>query len=127
GMEEVVPGCKYQSLHHFVSESDWESRAVLDQVAAEADRVLGGSESSCLLIDESSFQKKGQSSVGVERQWNGRLGKVENSQVAVFASLAQGRYSTLIDTRLYLPKRWAENVKRCLAAGVPKAEIVLKR
>jgi len=125
-MEEVVPDCNYQSLHHFVSESDWEFRAVLDQVAADADRLLGGSTDSCLLIDESSFQKKGKSSVGVERQWNGRLGKVENSQVAVFVSLAQGRYSTLIDTRLYLPKRWVEDPRRCLAAGVPKPEVVLK-
>ena len=125
-MEEVVPGCSYQSLHHFVSVSDWEARAVLDQIAREADRLLGGSADSGLLLDESSFQKKGESSVGVERQWNGRLGKVENSQVAVFASLVQGRYSTLIDTRLYLPKTWTEDPKRSLAAGVPEPEIVLK-
>jgi len=125
-MQETVPGCNYQALHHFVSESEWESRAVLDQVATEADHLLGGSADSCLLIDESSFQKKGDNSVGVERQWNGRLGKVENSQVAVFASLAQGRYSTLIDTHLYLPKSWIEDPERCLEAGVAKPEIVLK-
>ena len=125
-MEEVVPGCSYQSLHHFVSESDWEARAVLDQIAREADRLLGGSADSGLLLDESSFQKKGESSVGVERQWNGRLGKVENSQVAVFASLVQGKYSTLIDTRLYLPKTWIQDPERCLASGVPESEVVLK-
>jgi SRSO17 transposase len=125
-MEEAVPGCSYQSLHHFVSESDWEARAVLDQIAVEADRLLGGSADSGLLLDESSFQKKGKSSVGVERQWSGRLGKVENSQAAVFASLVQGKYSTLIDTRLYLPKSWAQDRERCLAAGVPKSEVVLK-
>jgi len=125
-MEEAVPGCNYQSLQHFVSESDWKSRAVLDQLATDADRILGGAENSCLLIDESSFQKKGQDSVGVDRQWSGRLGKVENCQVGVFASLAQGRYSTLIDTRLYLPKTWIADPDRCLAAGVPKSEIVLK-
>lgn len=125
-MEEVVPDCSYQSLHHFVSDSEWEARAVLNQVAVEADRLLGGSENSCLLIDESSFQKKGKSSVGVERQWSGRLGKVDNSQVAVFASLAQGSYSTLIDTRLYLPNRWIKDPERCLAAGVPESEVVFK-
>jgi SRSO17 transposase len=125
-MEEAVPGCSYQSLHHFVSESDWEARAVLDQIAREADRLLGGSADSGLLLDESSFQKKGESSVGVERQWNGRLGKVENSQVAVFASLVQGRFSTLIDTRLYLPETWIQDPERCLAAGVPESEVVLK-
>ena len=90
-MEEVVPDCSYQSLHHFVSESEWDTRAVLDQVAREADRLLGGSESSCLLIDETSFQKKGENSVGVERQWSGRLGKVENCQVGVFAAYAAPR------------------------------------
>jgi len=125
-MEEVVPKCEYQSLHHFVSDSGWQARAVLDQVAMEADRHLGGSADSGLLLDESSFQKKGEMSVGVARQWSGRLGKVENCQVAVFASLVQGLYSTLIDVRLYLPKEWTQDVKRCQAAGVPESEVVLK-
>jgi DDE superfamily endonuclease len=60
-MEEVVPECDYQSLQHFLSHSDWKARAVLNQVAVEADHHLGGSADSCLLIDESSFQKKGDS------------------------------------------------------------------
>lgn len=121
-MEEVVPNCNYQSLQHFLSHSEWDARAVLAQVAAEADRHLGGTPDSALLIDESSFEKKGTMSVGVGRQWNGRLGKVENSQVAVFACLAQGAYSTLIDTRLYLPAEWTQNPERCEAAGIPKQE-----
>jgi len=125
-MEEVVPDCEYQSLQYFLSESDWDARAVLDQVAVEADRHLGGSADSCLLLDESSFEKKGTKSVGVARQWSGRLGKVDNCQVAVFAALAQGSSSTLIDTRLYLPKDWVQDRKRCLAAGVPASEVVLK-
>jgi SRSO17 transposase len=125
-MEEVVPDCNYQSLQHFVSDSEWDARAVLDQVAREADRHLGGSENSCILIDETSFQKKGESSVGVDRQWSGRLGKVENCQVAVFASLTQGAHSTLIDTRLYLPQKWIQEPERCLAAGVPETEVALK-
>src|SRR5881397_895627 len=125
-MEEVVPDCEYQSLQYFLSESDWDARAVLDQVAVEADRHLGGSADSCLLLDESSFEKKGTKSVGVARQWSGRLGKVDNCQVAVFAALAQGSSSTLIDTRLYLPKDWVQDRKRCLAAGIPASEVVLK-
>src|SRR5215203_5438939 len=125
-MEEAVPDCDYQSLQHFLSHSEWDARAVLDQVATEADRHLGGSEDSCLLLDESSFQKKGRKSVGVARQWSGRLGKVENCQVAVFAALAQGTYSTLIDTRLYLPQEWTQDRKRCVAAGIPEPERVFK-
>jgi SRSO17 transposase len=125
-MEEAVPDSDYQSLQHFLSHSEWDARAVLDQVATEADRHLGGSEDSCLLLDESSFQKKGRKSVGVARQWSGRMGKVENCQVAVFAALAQGTYSTLVDTRLYLPQEWAQDRKRCAAAGIPESERVLK-
>jgi SRSO17 transposase len=125
-MEEVVPESDYQSLHHFLSESKWDARAVLDQVAADADRHLGGSADSCLLLDESAFAKKGKKSVGVARQWSGRMGKVDNCQVAVFACLARGVDSTLIDTRLYLPKEWIQDRDRCLAAGVPEDRVVLK-
>lgn len=125
-MEEVVPDSDYQALQHFVSNSEWDARAVLDQVAVEADRHLGGTADSCLLLDESSFEKKGEKSVGVARQWSGRLGKVENCQVAVFAALARGSSSTLIDTRLYLPKEWVQDRQRSLAAGVPASEVVLK-
>jgi len=125
-MEEVVPECDYQSLQHFLSHSEWDARGVMDQVASEADGHLGGTADSCLLLDESAFAKKGKKSVGVARQWSGRQGKVDNCQVAVFAALAQGCHSTLIDTRLYLPKEWATDPQRCRAAGVPESEIVLK-
>jgi len=125
-MVEVVDGSEYQSLHHFVSESTWDANAVLDQVALQADAALGGCVDSCLLLDETSFEKKGDKSVGVARQWNGRLGKVENSQVAVFASLSQGSHSVLIDTRLYLPREWIDSPQRCLDAKVPEEHIVLR-
>jgi SRSO17 transposase len=123
-MVEVVPGVRYQSLHHFLSDSDWDARAVLDQVAQEADRLLGGGSDCCLLLDETSFPKKGKKSVGVARQWCGRLGKLDNCQVAVFAALACGTESTLIDTRLYLPKEWTQDASRCRSAGIPKGEAV---
>ncbi len=113
-MVEVVEGSEYQSLHHFLSASPWDATAVMGQVAMQADAALGGSADSCLLVDETSFQKKGDKSVGVARQWSGRLGKVENGQVAVYASLSQGSHSALIDTRLYLPREWADSPQRCL-------------
>ncbi len=91
----------------------------MDQVALDADALLGGTEDSALLIDESGFTKKGNKSVGVARQWNGRLGKVDNCQVGVYAALSHGRLSTLIDTRLYLPAEWVKDKARCKAAKVP--------
>ena len=66
-MEEVIPDADCQSLQHMLSNSPWDERAVLDQVAREADRHLGGHTDSCLLIDESGGPKKGRHSVGVAR------------------------------------------------------------
>jgi len=71
-MEEHVVGADDQALQYMLTESHWDSKAVMDQVAREANLLLGGDES-CLLLDESGFEKKGEHSVGVARQWNGRL------------------------------------------------------
>ena len=103
-MAEVVPGTDYQRLQNFATNSPWDHRAVMRQVAEEADRLLGGEPDSSLLIDESGFVKKGKDSAGVARQWCGRLGKVDNCQVGVFGVLSNGARYALIDVRLYLPK-----------------------
>ena len=118
-MAEVVPESDEQVLQHFLSNSNWDERGVLDQVALEVDALLGGTPESALLIDESGITKKGNKSVGVARQWNGRLGKVDNCQVGVYAALSRGSQSTLIDTRLYLPSAWVKDKARCVAADVP--------
>lgn len=120
-MAEVVPESDEQALQHFLSNSAWDERGVLDQVAMQADALLGGRHDSALLIDESGITKKGNKSVGVARQWNGRLGKVDNCQVGVYAALSRGSLSTLIDTRLYLPASWVQDKGRCDVAGVPSA------
>jgi len=90
-MEEKVPNADEQQLQHMLTDSDWDHQAVVDQVALEADRLLGGDRNSCLLIDESGFKKSGRHSVGVGRQWCGRLGKVDNCQVGVFAAYSGRR------------------------------------
>jgi len=125
-MAEVVPETDYQRLQHFLTHSPWDHRAVMRQVASEADRLLGGKPDSCLLIDESGFVKKGKDSAGVARQWCGRLGKLENCQVGVFAALCRGERHIPIDGRLYLPKEWVEDRKRCRRAGIPEAQIVAR-
>jgi SRSO17 transposase len=97
----------------------WDHQAVQDQVTRDADRLLGGHADSMLLIDESGFCKKGKMSAGVSRQWNGRLGKVDNCQVGVFAALCRGTASTLIQGQLYLPENWTDDPSRCAKAHVP--------
>ncbi len=125
-MAEVVPGSNDQALQHFLSNSRWDERNVLNQVALWASSLFENTADSALLIDESGFEKKGEMSVGVARQWNGRLGKVENSQVGVFASLVNGTRATLIDTRLYLPSVWVNDSARSSAARIPKEAMVCK-
>jgi hypothetical protein len=121
-MEEAIPEADHQALQHMLSESAWPERAVLDQVAQDANRLLGGHPDSALLIDESGCPKKGMQSVGVARQWCGQLGKVENCQVGVFAALSRGPDVTLIDARLFLPEAWTSDSARCRAAGIPRAQ-----
>jgi len=125
-MAEVVPGSDDQAYQHFMSNSPWSYRAVLDQVAHDADAVLGDCEDCFLLIDESGFAKKGKKSVGVARQWNGRAGKTDNCQVGVFTVLGCGDEATLIGERLYLPKEWVNNPKRCDRARIPVEERVFR-
>jgi SRSO17 transposase len=119
-MEEHVVGADDQALQYMLTEAQWDSQAVMDQVAQEVNQLLGG-DKSCLLLDESGVEKKGENSVGVARQWNGRLGKVDNCQVGVFAALGRGARATLIDYRLYLPKSWSEDEARCQKMGIPES------
>ena len=125
-MEEKVPGVQYEPLQYFLSDSNWSWCPVNDQVAQDADNLLGGKKNSALLIDESGIVKKGKMSVGVARQWCGQLGKNDNCQVAVFATLGCGRFFTPIDYRLYLPKSWTDDEERCLKAKVPADKIVFQ-
>jgi SRSO17 transposase len=73
-----------------------------------------------LVFDPSGFPKKGDKSVGVQRQWCGRLGKVENCQVGVFLGYVSREGHALVDFRLYLGREWTKDRKRMSAAGVPK-------
>lgn len=110
----------HQSMQHMLTEGsvDWEGLG--RQIALEANDLLGGRDA-VLIFDESGFAKKGEASAGVARQWNGRLGKVDNCQVGVFATLCRGEMATLIDTRLYLPEAWCHDEARCEKAAIPKA------
>jgi len=125
-MEEKIPGAQYDPLQYFLSDADWDWKPVTDKVAQDADKLLGGFDDSALYIDETGIPKKGKMSVGVSRQWCGQLGKTDNCQVAVFATLGHGRFSTPIDCRLYLPREWTDDPARCLKAKIPGSEIIFK-
>jgi SRSO17 transposase len=72
-----------------------------------------------LVFDPSAFPKSGRESVGVARQWCGRLGKVDNCQVAIYLGYVSRKGHTLVDLRLYLPKEWTQDKARRHKAGVP--------
>lgn len=115
-----VAGSDYQGMEQFISASPWSHRALMDQVAADADSLLGDKREAGLYLDETSFLKKGKASVGVQRQWSGRAGKVENCQVGVFACLGRGEHMALTDFHLYLPESWAADEARCAKAKIPQ-------
>jgi SRSO17 transposase len=126
---------EHQSLLHFVGQSRWSDDAVLAKVR---ELVLPAIERSgpieAWIVDDTGFPKKGVHSVGVARQYCGRLGKQDNCQVAVSLSVANHTASLPIAYQLYLPEEWAGDAARRAAAHVPenvafqtKPEIALKQ
>ena len=84
----------HQAMQHMLTSDAIDWNGFGEQIAIETDALLGGS-AAVLIIDESAFAKKGESSAGVSRQWNGRLGKVDNCQVGVFATTLDERFGSL--------------------------------
>ncbi|MGE5756395.1 MAG: IS701 family transposase [Planctomycetaceae bacterium] len=107
-------------LQHFVGSSTWDHRPLLRELAGQGGRELG-TLAGVIVFDPSGFAKKGAGSVGVQRQWLGRLGKVDNGQVGVFMAYASRHEHALVDVRLYLPKEWARDRARRKRCGIPQA------
>ena len=124
-MDERIEESQYDRLHHFLSDSPWSSRKLIDRVATQAFSLLSDNSQNIefplgCYIDETSFRKKGNKSVGVDRQYLGCIGKVDNGQVAVFTALGTGSHCALVDCRLFLPKSWIDDPERCDQAGIPE-------
>lgn len=118
-------GVSEQNMQHFISQSPWPGRAVMEGVQQEIAMRGELSEGAMLLLDESADDKAGKWSVGASRQYNGRRGKVDNSQVGVFLALAKGSFWTWVDGEIFLPEEWfgeaaAEQRRR---AGVPAERV----
>jgi SRSO17 transposase len=112
----------HQSLNHFVAQSPWSDRAVLERVN---DWVLprmnlAGRDPVFWIADDTGMPKQGTHSVGVARQYCGQLGKTDNCQVAVSLSIATETASLPIKYQLYLPEFWASDMSRRADAGVPE-------
>ncbi|MBM4029675.1 MAG: IS701 family transposase [Planctomycetes bacterium] len=105
-------------LQWFVGVSPWDANLLRDELVGQVGQSLGDPEG-VLVFDPSAFPKSGQESVGVGRQWCGRLGKVENCQVAVYMGYVSRHEHALVDTRLFLPKEWTKDQARRRKAGVP--------
>jgi SRSO17 transposase len=98
----------------------------MNQLRAQVGRELADPDAT-LVMDGSTFAKKGKESCGVGRQWSGRLGKVDNCQTGVFLAYAAGWGQALVDHRLYLPKDWAKDKKRRLKCHVPKEVVFTQK
>lgn len=109
---------KHQSLHHFVADAPWSDAAVLN-VCVEQGLLSMRRRVEAWIVDDTGMLKKGKHSVGVARQYCGRIGKTDNCQVAVSLSLANEEASIPVAYRLYLPKEWAGDLKRRKRAKVP--------
>jgi SRSO17 transposase len=97
----------------------WDDAPLREELQGQIRRHLGQGDG-VLVCDPSGFPKTGRESVGVARQWCGRLGKVENCQVAISLGYVSRKGHTLVDSRLYLPKAWTTEPARLDKAGVPK-------
>jgi len=120
-----VKGSNNQKFQHFISDSQWDTEPIIDQIQEDVTDLIGDKINGSIHIDESGFKKDGKDSVGVKRQYLGRLGKMENCQMGVFLGYACGNRRTLIDERLYIPEDWANDPIRRHKCGVPE-DVVFK-
>jgi SRSO17 transposase len=128
-----VQGASARRFQYFISQSTWEYRQMIAQIQRDVMEHIGDARDGAIHIDETGFPKQGENSVGVKRQYCGRLGKVDNCQVAVCLGYTKGSLRTLIDTELYIPEDWANDQSRREECGIPedlkfkpKAEIALE-
>lgn len=105
-------------LQHLLSGAVWDHDAVRDDVRALLVDHLGDP-GAVLVIDETGDLKKGSRTVGVQRQYTGTAGKVDNAQVAVYLAYATPAGHGVVDRELYLPQGWVDDPARCQVAGVP--------
>ena len=104
-------------MQHLLARAVWDTDAVTGELRDFVVEHLG--DEGILVVDETGDLKKGRHTVGVQRQYTGTAGRIENAQVGVYVGYASRRGHAMVDRELYLPRCWAEDPDRCAAAGVP--------
>lgn len=119
---EVSP----DGMQRLLRRADWDDDGVRDDVRDYVIEHLGD-RGGVLIVDDTGFLKKGVRSAGVQRQYSGTAGRIENCQIGTFLAYASMRGHALVDRELYLPEPWIADRDRCSAAGVPdETEFVTK-
>jgi SRSO17 transposase len=113
---EITP----DGVQRLLNAARWNADHVRDDLRAYVIEHLGDP-SAVLVVDETGFLKKGTQSVGVQRQYSGTAGRIENSQIGVFLAYASPKGRTFLDRELYLPQEWAHDAVRRREAGVPES------
>ena len=108
-----------RALQRFIGLAPWNHQPLQQELARQVGVEIG-EEDGVIVFDPSGFKKSGHHSVGVQHQWLGRLGKVDNGQVGVYMGYASRQEHALVDERLYLPKAWSKDKTRRKKCGVPK-------
>ena len=144
--KKLVYDAEYYQLQHFITDSPWDSRPVMDQIAQDADRLIGSDSMNCLVLTQCSFKKKGFASAGLllaqnmSAHRNSQLSVLElmqllknivlaraklkhepglfRGQMAIFGALCCNDQSALIDAELHLPEFWILSDKCCARAGI---------
>ena len=108
-----------QAMQKFVGQSPWDDRPMIGELVRQIGEEIGEPDG-VLVFDPSAFKKQGKESVGVARQWCGRLGKIDNCQVGVYLGYVSRKEHALADVRLYLNEEWAKDRRRRKKCGVPR-------
>ncbi|AMV23179.1 hypothetical protein VT84_31305 [Gemmata sp. SH-PL17] len=116
-------GTAVRTLQEFLTTADWQHESAREQLQRRCAEVLDGLPGDDLgtvgVIDETSAVKKGDRTPGVQRQYLGCVGKIDNGIVTVHVGVAKGTFQALLDADLYLPESWNADRPRCQAAGIP--------
>jgi SRSO17 transposase len=106
-------------MQHLLARAVWDHDKVRDDVRDYIVEHLGDPQAT-LVIDETGDLKKGTHTVGVQRQYTGTAGRVENAQVGVYLVYTTDAGHAVVDRELYLPRSWTDDPARCRAVGVPE-------